>query len=308
MAHNMINWNIVGHSKEITRILEDLSGGNFPQAYLFAGAAQLGKYTLAKRLAATLQCENDNCNACAVCVNIERGYHPETIEMVDDSESLKIETVRDLIVKLSTTTTAKYKILLVQNIERMTIEAANALLKILEEPPSQVIFLLTTSHVEEILPTIISRVRLMKFHPLSVSRIFEYLKEKYPHVNEEKLQAVADFSFGLPGRAIHFIDHEEDLLRAKTLFQKAKTALSMESVADKFHLIAEITKAEDMNDAFLDVILLALRYTMLEQAEMGHLVRLPKTIRSLLLAQDGLRLQKRNVNARLLLEHLMLQT
>ncbi len=303
------NWGIMGHKKQLRALEQDLKNGTLPHAYLFTGPPHIGKHTLAKRLATMLQCEKNGCGICGICINIEKNYHQDTIELADDGETIKIETMRNTLARLATTTPGKYKIFLVQNIERMTLEAANALLKTLEEPGSRVLFLFTSSAPEDLLPTVISRLRMMKFQSVLPAEILKFLQEKYPFEPAEKLQTIADLSYGLPGRAVLFTENQEDFLAVRELFGKVRTILQQGDIVDKFSLVATVTQDEKLFTEFFDIFLLALRYTMLDEAEHGGSPeKIHNTLNVIKQTQQSLRLQKRNVNARLLFEHLMLQT
>jgi len=341
MSGFIYNWEIAGHQKVLKEIEKDLLSGNVSHAYLFAGPPHVGKMTLARKLAKILQCEeqgNDadgfllrGCGKCQICSNIAKGYHPDTIELLDDSENLKIDPMREILARLSTTANGNYKILLVQNIERMTPETANILLKTLEEPPSQVIFLFTTSNLEDVLLTVLSRVRLLKLSSLSPADLMGFLQKKFPAVDQEKIQEIMDLSFGMPGRAVHFCEDEEYFEEVKGLLEKVLKVLQHGDIVEKFTLINEATQApktdsdKKFEHEFFDVFLLALRYTMLEElrnyeSEMKHGAerrevemkssrqKLLRTLDALRRSQDAVRLQKRNVNARLLFENIILNT
>ncbi len=308
MAGNY-RWNITGHEKQLGELERDLESGNLPHAYLFTGPPKVGKFTLAKRLAKILQCGDKGCGACAVCVNIEKGYHPDTLEIADDGETIKIETMRNILARLATTTPARHKILLMKNIERMTAETANALLKTLEEPPSQVVFLFTCSEPDSVLPTILSRVRTLKFRSLTTGKVLDFLTERYPLESAEKLRKVADLSFGLTGKALALLGNEELFNASSALLERVGNVLRRGETVEKFALVSEVTAEDATLKEFLDIFLLALRYRMIEDAENGgDRPKLRRTLKALARAQESIRLQKRNVNARLLFENLMLQT
>jgi DNA polymerase-3 subunit delta' len=266
------------------------------------------------------------CGKCPVCINIEKGYHQDTLEMPDNGETVKIEPMREILAKLATTSAGNYKVLLVENIERMTPETANALLKTLEEPPSQVIFLLTTAHVEDILQTVLSRVRLLKFRTLPDEKIAALLHQKFPFESEEKIQALVNFAFGLPGRALFFAGNEKLLAQAQALFEQVRDVLRRNDTVEKFALVSSVVDNEELFADFFDIFLLALRYRMMdEMTELGEMTKsecqmtneaagpaaspekLQRTVNVILQTLEALRLQKRNVNARLLFENLMLQ-
>ena len=120
------------------------------RSYLFSGPSQIGKTLIAKTFAQILQCNKGFCRDCPTCRQIDHEQHIDTFFLKDDGESLKIETIRNLVHHLSTTTSSNYKVVIIQNIERITIAAANAFLKTLEEPISRVVFLLTTTQKQKI--------------------------------------------------------------------------------------------------------------------------------------------------------------
>ena len=160
------NWNVIGHEKELGLLEHDFRENNIHHAYLFVGPEKVGKFRVAKSVAGILQCPENFCHSCPTCIQIEKKCHPDIIELEDDGQSIKIDTVRDIIARLNMTSQGRYKILLIQNIGRLTEEAGNCLLKTLEEPPQKTIFLFTVSQLRDIMPTIASRMRLIHFKKL----------------------------------------------------------------------------------------------------------------------------------------------
>ena len=300
---------IVGHTNQQDSLRQDVAAGNLAHAYLFTGPPQIGKYSLARRLAKILQCAQGGCEDCAVCLNIEKGYHSDTLEMAAD-ELITIEVMRDTLARLSTTAVGRYKILLIKNIERMKPETANTLLKSLEEPASAVVFIFTTSSGDDILPTILSRVRTVKFKLLEPAEVLEILRKRYPLEDAPKLANVADLAFGLPGRAVMLMENPEMLARTRALFERVRKVLMNGDVIERFALVEEVTKDKKDDPQFFrefcDIFLLALRYRMLEEAgeENDQLLRTASVITG---TQRLLALQKNNINARLAFENLMLQ-
>ena len=154
---------LIGHGKQIESLLTDYTTGNISHAYLFYGPEQIGKFTLARDFAKLLQCENDFCGGCSACRQIQSAQHLDTTFLIDDGNSIGIETVRELKATLANTSQSSYKICIIERIERMTREASNSFLKILEEPSLDTIFLLTTDSLQALMPTITSRCRLLRF-------------------------------------------------------------------------------------------------------------------------------------------------
>ena len=310
MADLRYKWNVVGHSHQLRELEQDLSSQNLAHAYLFAGPGHVGKFSLAKKLAQILQCENGFCQTCSVCLEVLKGYHPDTMIMDDDGGAITIEQMREVLHRLYSTTPGKYKILLAKNIERMTLEAANALLKTLEDPPPQVIFLLTSSHPDELLKTILSRVRTYAFRPLDAEELKTFLRQRYPERSADDLAIAGELAFGKPGKAFAYFEDQEHFDKAKALYNEVTALVKKPDMLARFAAIAELAKEKEnsLTKDFLDVFLLVLRYKMLDEVrEPGAEHAIPKTLKTLADAQRARNLLKRNVNTRLLFENLMLE-
>jgi hypothetical protein len=150
---------------------------------------------------------------------------------------------------------------------------------------------------------------VIKFKTLTTAETLRLLQEKYPLVPAERIQEAANLAFGLPGRAIRFMEDETAFQRVLDLFERVRNVLKSGDIVTKFSLVAEVTQDDELFREFFDIFLLALRYTMLDEADRGESPqKLRNTVATLLQAQKALHLQKRNINARLLFEYLMLQT
>jgi len=298
----LYKWNVIGHEKQLVALERDIKDKSLSHAYLFAGPEKVGKFTVAKKLAHILQCPNNFCHTCPTCKQITKGGHPDTMEMRNDGTSIKIEQVRDLIARLHMTTSGNYKVFLAEDIERMTPEAANCLLKTLEDPPPQVIFIFTTTNVREVLPTIVSRMRIVKFRNFSDSFLSHSLKSFFPEADEETLKQVAALSMGKSGRAFKLMRDGELLSYFRKLYNDVLRLLSTETVSEKFSYIKEIFADPKLTSDFLDVLLHVLRSRVI--ADRGHDKAL--CLRNIETVQATMSLLKKNVNARIALENLML--
>ncbi|MCX6734738.1 MAG: DNA polymerase III subunit [Candidatus Peregrinibacteria bacterium] len=296
------NWSIIGHEKQLLQIEKDLESGNLAHAYLLSGPNSVGKNTVAKKMAGILQCENDFCHSCNSCIQIEKGCHVDTVVFEDDGESIKIETVRKILERLSMTRQAQYKILLIQSVERMGIEAANSFLKMLEEPPERTVFIMTTDNIRLILPTILSRVRVVQFNSVSQVYLKEKLESLYPERDAETLETVSLLSMGKTGKAVHLMEHPESLAEYLKIYHDIQNFLNYRSVVERFSYIEEMAEDPKRIETFMNILTHVVRSKMLglKEDSANHTKALSKI-------DEAAMLLKKNVNVRLVLENLMLQ-
>lgn len=295
------NWSIIGHENQLKQIEQDLESGNLAHSYLLAGPNSVGKHTVAKKFAGILQCDSDFCHNCNACLQVRKGSHIDTIEMEDNHQSIKIGEVRKIIRRLNMTKQSKYKIFLVQSIERMTIEAANSFLKILEEPPEGTIFILTTNNIRSLLPTIISRVRVVHFNNVSVDYLKNRLHELYPNAEEEVINQVSLFSLGKTGKALHLMENPDSLANYLKVYRDVQHFLGHRNVTDRFSYVDALLEEDSSVEVFLNILTHVLRSKVLSgDKETSRYIDL-----LLKVADSGL-LLKKNVNSRLVLENLML--
>jgi DNA polymerase III delta prime subunit len=167
-AELAFNWQITGHERQRGLLERALGAGRLAHAYVFAGPAQSGKRTVAKRLAQFLLCESGKaCGNCMQCKNFTVGSNADYLEISGDG-AIKIEAIRDLSYKMSLKPySGRHKIAVIDDSHNMTIEAANGLLKILEEPKPLTMMILVTHNPHRLLPTILSRSQKISFGPLA---------------------------------------------------------------------------------------------------------------------------------------------
>ncbi|MEK7673165.1 MAG: AAA family ATPase [Patescibacteria group bacterium] len=296
------NWSIIGHEKQLEGLENDLASGNLAHAYLMTGPNSVGKFTVAKKLAGILQCEGDFCHNCNVCMQVEKGCHIDTVEMADNGESIKIDEMRKLIDRLSMTRQSKYKVVLIQSIERMGNEAANSFLKMLEEPPERTIFIMTTDKLKNLLPTIISRVRVVKFGSVSQDYIRNSLKNLFPELEAKTVEEVASLCMGKTGKAMQLASEPEVLAGYIKTYRDILNFLDNRNLADKFKYLDELLADEKQIEVFLDILVNVLRTRMLDgQSEDNRYLNLLSKV------EETYILLGKNINSRLALENLMLE-
>ena len=170
---------LVGQEPIVRTLKNALSGGKLAHAYLFTGPRGTGKTTTARLLAKTINCSNpkngEPCNQCQQCREITAGNSFNVIE-IDAASNRGIDSIRDLREKvLMPPSTGKYKVYVLDEAHMLTPEAFNALLKTLEEPPPYAVFVLATTDVHKMLPTVLSRCQRFDFKRFSTRQIVEHL-------------------------------------------------------------------------------------------------------------------------------------
>jgi DNA polymerase-3 subunit delta' len=297
------NWNVIGHTQELSRLEEDFKSGNIHHAYLFVGPEKVGKFRVAKTMAEILQCPNNFCHACPTCAQIEKKCHPDTIELEDDGESIKIGAVREIISRLSMTGQGRYKILLIQNIGRLTEEASNCLLKTLEEPTGKTIFLFTAGQLRDISGTIASRMRIVHFKKLHDDVLREALRKEYPETDDETLNQVILLSLGRSGRALQLLKNPEVFQDLRDLYRQIQFLGEKAQIATRILTVAEISQNPQKIKTFLALLTHYVRQKLLSSKTPEEKQHAVATIEEIHRVID---LLARNVNPRLLLENIMI--
>src|SRR5215469_12636615 len=220
------DWNIVGHEHSINILRRALAGQRVRHAYLFTGPEHIGKALLARRFAQTLLCTGgpdplvaplNPCNACLSCRKVIHGNHPDVhyISRPSDKQFILIEQVRALQSDSARKTLeGRRNIFIIQGMHEMNIQAANCLLKTLEEPEPDVVLLLTAPDPGLLLPTILSRVQEVSMHLLTSTQIREALEQRWG-VKPREANVIATLAAGRMGWAVQAVEDESLLAERK---------------------------------------------------------------------------------------------
>ena len=217
--------NIIGNNDVKTYLSNSIKQNNILHSYLFLGTEGIGKLLIAKAFAKKILCQNNvkdvECN-CKSCLCFDGKNHPDFLVVNEESESIKIEQIRDITEKvIEKPIISNKKGYIINDCDKMTKEAQNCLLKTLEEPPEFVVLILISSNENLILNTIKSRCMSIKFDPIADQLLKEYaLKNlEYNVINENMLKSF----HGSIGKAITRKNNQEKYLQIEEIISHIET-------------------------------------------------------------------------------------
>ena len=237
---------VVGHSEIIQYIQNAVTEDKVSHAYILNGEKGSGKKMLAGLFAQTLQCEKggaEPCYECHSCKQAVSGNHPDIIWVTHEKpNSISVDDIRvqingDIQVKPYN---GKYKIYIVPDADMMTVQAQNALLKTIEEPPAYAVILLLVSNEGALLPTISSRCVTLNFKPVRDEVIKKYLMEEL-HVPDYQAEVSVAFAQGNVGKAKQIATAEDfsDMMEAAFRILKKGKDMEVYEMVDAIKLLSE---------------------------------------------------------------------
>ena len=214
---------IIGQEHMTGHLQNAIRMGKVSHAYIIQGEAGSGKKLLADVFATTLQCEEggiEPCGHCQSCKQAVSGNHPDIRRVTHEKASISVDDIRlqlnnDILVKPYS---RPYKVYIIDEAEKMTEQAQNAMLKTIEEPPEYAVIILLTVNAKLLLPTILSRCILLNVRPVARGQIKKLLTEHYG-IASFMAEVAADFADGVPGKAIayaqsgEFVDLKDEVIR-----------------------------------------------------------------------------------------------
>lgn len=206
---------VVGHKNIIKYIQNAVAADAVSHAYILNGERGSGKKLLANLFAMSLQCENrdedgDACGKCRSCKQAMNGNQPDIIRVTHEKpNSISVDDIReqvnnDIVIRPYS---SKYKVYIIADADMLTVQAQNALLKTIEEPPSYAVIMLLTENAETLLPTIRSRCVMMKLRNIKDQLVKKYLMEQMK-VPDYKADVCVAFAQGNMGKAIMLANSE----------------------------------------------------------------------------------------------------
>ncbi|MBO6016119.1 MAG: DNA polymerase III subunit delta [Lachnospiraceae bacterium] len=269
---------IIGQEQIVTHFKNALRSGQVAHAYIINGERSSGKEFVANVFATALQCEADGerpCGECLSCKQAKTKNHPDIINVMHDKpNTIGVDDIRakinnDIAIKPYS---GPYKIYIMNESEKMTVQAQNALLKTLEEPPAYAVILLLTTNLDTLLPTVISRCVTLNMRPVKDELVKEYLMNEV-QVPEYKADVCVAFARGNLGRAKALAASEE----FDNIKREAVTLLKYIKDMEIHEIITAIKKIKDyqfdIND-YLDILGVWYRDVLLFKAthDANHLI------------------------------------
>ncbi|MBM3472644.1 MAG: AAA family ATPase [Armatimonadetes bacterium] len=235
---------IAGHETAKQVLTRAILTDRVSHAYLFEGPAHVGKTLTAVAFAKALMCAEppepaESCNACAICRAVGRGNHPDflllfptsRLETTDEEGQKAVAEIEGSLIRREAigqlidraygrAVSARRKVLIVSDAQAMNEEAANHLLKTLEEPPGRTTIILTATSADSLLPTIVSRSQLVRFGPVPLAETQAAMTRAFPGLDSALVRSVAALSGGRPGWARRLLEHPDTLAIRRRLLDR----------------------------------------------------------------------------------------
>ena len=292
---------VIGHSRVLSFLKRGVDKKRIAHAYLFTGPAHLGKRTVALEFIKML-----------VGQEMDKLIHPDVLVVESEESLITIGQIREVRHQMNMFPyQVDYKIALIDQAERMNIEAANCLLKTLEEPSGQAVLILITANPRLLLPTIISRCQIINFLPVSSHEI----KKAFPKAKDQ----IIHLANGRPGLAVRYLENPEILKEQSEVIGKLEELLRAD-LSQRYQYVEEISKNAPVARQILDTWLFWFRDLLLLDNNCSDLIinksifQYKKSYSSTKLKSIIKTIKKTNwllanpsINARLVLEVLMLE-
>ena len=259
---------------EKEKLLSEIASGKLSHAYLIEGGEGCGKTYFARFAAAAVLCTGDKppCGKCPSCVKARAGSHPDLFYFSPDKKaSMGVETVRDIKKSLFfMPNDGDRKVYIIDDAQKMTVQAQNALLKFIEEPPASVLFFIVADKKESLLPTVVSRTRIISLAPSDNADIRRFLMSESKKSGGEQIDEAINMAEGSPGKALKLLCR--DFSRQRQLCLDFMPVLVSTSKSDAMAFLLSMKLNRDGVKEFFTLLMTALADVM--NARFGRATRL----------------------------------
>ena len=259
---------------EKEKLLSEIASGKLSHAYLIEGGEGCGKTYFARFAAAAVLCTGDKppCGKCPSCVKALAGSHPDLFYFSPDKKaSMGVETVRDIKKSLFfMPNDGDRKVYIIDDAQKMTVQAQNALLKFIEEPPASVLFFIVADKKESLLPTVVSRTRIISLAPPDNADIRRFLMSESKKSGGEQIDEAINMAEGSPGKALKLLCR--DFSRQRQLCLDFMPVLVSTSKSDAMAFLLSMKLNRDGVKEFFTLLMTALADVM--NARFGRATRL----------------------------------
>lgn len=284
----MSQWSsILGHQRILDVFEQAIDSGRMHHAYLLTGPPGIGKFTVAHAMAAVLNCTSrpdsfaPDCGQCSTCRRIEKLQHPDVLLVDPPKRQIVIDQIRDVQKAcVSAPYEGRYRVVLINEAHAMTEEAANALLKTLEEPPDRTMLFVVTDQPHRLLETIISRCQRMRFGALDEQLVADALPrflnsddddDDPPQFDQRLLNIAAGYGEGSLGRSLAML--ESGMLEDREEFLSELFDVDPRSSVDWLDVAEKLGDSTEHLEQRIDVLTVFFRDLMLfKRAEPDRIV------------------------------------
>lgn len=260
---------VIGREQVVEHLKNTIRLHKVSHAYIFHGEDGIGKNFIADIFAAALQCEDfetEPCGACKSCLQAAGGNHPDIIRVLHEKATIGVDDIRtqlnnDIQVKPYS---SRYKIYIIDEAEKMTEAAQNALLKTIEEPPEYAVILLLSNNLEAFLPTILSRCVTLNMKTVPKERIRQFLME-HCGIPDYQAELSAAFAGGNLGKAMKYASSEEFVRRRDEVLHLVKHIDEMQ-MNEVMEYLKHLAEEKPMIGDYLDLMLLWYRDVLMFKA------------------------------------------
>jgi DNA polymerase-3 subunit delta' len=269
-----MGFNDIAGQKVIIESLRNAVNNNMTtNGYIFSGPKGCGKKLMAFNFAMALNCKGAGldkpCGSCSSCIRTSSGNHPNIETIKPTGQSIKIKQIRQIISDAAKKPfETGYRVIVIENAEKMTNDAQDAFLKTLEEPAENTVFILLAENQNLLLPTVISRCQVFQFKPIDMDEMKEFIRARHDYSSADIERAVR-YSKGVVGKALELLCDTESL-RTQGVYMNILEEALMGSGSQALLLALDVVLDKEEAERFIEFSLIWFRDLMIYRESQGE--------------------------------------